>query len=266
MPAKALLYVALLWAMLAPCTLPSVLAAELPPKPNPERLYNNYASTPMLTQAEEENIEAQLVQFARTTSNQIVVIVTDDLLGLDPESYATQIGKTWGVGQASHNNGIVVLIKPSGGPNQRKVFISIGKGLEGIIPDAIANRIVQNELLPAFRQKAYYKGLNDGLGVLMSLAKKEYSFNDYQKRSKGNSNLFFWIIIGIVLLLTLLPRRSGDGYTMGAGGMFFWGSLLGGGFGGGFGGGRGEGGGRDDGDFGGFGGGDFGGGGAGGSW
>ena len=242
----------------------NAFAVDLPPKPNPERLYNNFSAQPILTQAESEALEAKLVDFARATSNQIVVVVTDDLLGMDPESYATQIGREWGVGQANRNNGIVVLIKPTGGKNQRKVFIAVGKGLEGIIPDITANHIVQNEILPAFRNQEFYKGIDAGVGVLMSLAKKEFSFNDYQKRTKNNSNIWIFVILIVVFILGLLPRRTSDGYTMGSGGMFFLGSLFGGGFGGGGYGGGGSS--RDDGDFGGFGGGDFGGGGAGGSW
>ena len=242
----------------------NAFAVELPPKPSPERLYNNFSAQPILTQAESEALEAKLVNFARATSNQIVVVVTDDLLGMDAESYATQIGKEWGVGQANRNNGIVVLIKPTGGKNQRKVFIAVGKGLEGIIPDITANHIVQNEILPAFRNQEFYKGIDAGVGVLMSLAKKEFSFNDYQKRTKNNSNIWILVILIVVFILGLLPKRTSDGYTMGSGGMFFLGSLFGGGFGGGGYGGGGSS--RDNGDFGGFGGGDFGGGGAGGSW
>ena len=68
----------------------------------------------------------KLIEFAKETSNQIVVVVVDDLAGLEPFEYATALGQEWGVGKSETDNGVVLLIKPTGGKNQRKTFIAVG--------------------------------------------------------------------------------------------------------------------------------------------
>ncbi len=162
------------------------------------------------------------------------------------------------IGQKKFDNGIVILIKPTA---TRKIFIAVGYGLEGAIPDSTAEEIVQKEILPNFKKNDYYGGLNSGIDVLIGLAKGEVNSQDYDKTDNGSKSWGLIIAIAIILIILLISRggRGGRGMTMGSSGMFFWGGGFGGG-GGGFGGGGGGGG------FGGFGGGNFGGGGAGGSW
>ena len=93
-----------------------------------------------------QKIEQRLRSFEDSTGNQIVVVVTDDLLGYEDWEYATELGQKWGVGQEDKDNGIVFLIKPSGGKGERKTFIAIGEGLEGVIPDALTGTIVNHDV------------------------------------------------------------------------------------------------------------------------
>lgn len=242
----------------------------IPAAPNPPRLYVNLSTEfPDFLSSEEANqLEKDLENFAETTSNQIVVVIVDDLAGYEPSEYAYKIGDKWQVGHEKEDNGIVILIKPTGGKNERKTFIATGRGLEGAIPDYTCNEIVENELLPNFREGNYYEGIKSALATLKSLSKGEFNSKQYAKKHKKSNVLtvIVLIILAIVLIIIFSARnggRGGDGFTMGAGGIFF------GGFGGGFGGnsgGGGFGGGSSGGGFGGFGGGSFGGGGSGGSW
>lgn len=236
------------------------------------RLVNDYTS--ILSKAEIAQLEAQLVAFNKETSNQIVVVVTDELCDLEPMEYATNIGHAWGVGQKEFDNGVVLLVSPKA----RKTFIAVGYGLEGAIPDAIARRIVDQELLPNFRNDDYYGGINAATTVLMQLAKGEINAADYGA-AKGDDPIAVVIIFGILILLFVVigPMGSAMKYAR-VNDVAFWTALMlilssrnshGGMFGnfssgsGSFGGGGfGSGGGG----FGGFGGGGFGGGGAGGSW
>ncbi len=247
-----------------------IAAGVVPDRQNPPRLVNNFSKEmpDFLSPAEESSLERKLELFSDSTSNQIVIVVVDDLGGLEPQQFATQIGNNWGVGQKGRDNGIVILVKPTGGPGQHQTFISVGKGLEGAIPDIAASHIVNRELIPHFRTKDYYGGLNAGTDVLISLAKGEYNFKDYQKRAEAprHFNFAYFIFIFVILFFIFGRGGGGGGYTVGRSGMFFLaGSLLGRGFGGGGGSGGGFGGGSSGG-FGGFGGGSFGGGGSGGSW
>lgn len=237
----------------------------IPSPPSPKRLVNNLSKEfPNFITPNEANIlEEKLERFSDSTSNQIAVIIIDELQGFEPWEFATRVGEEWGIGQKDKDNGIVILLKPTGGKNERKFFIAIGKGLEGAIPDATAKLIQEKELVPYLKSGEYFKGLDQTTTVLMQLAKGEFNSKEYTKKKKSNKGLLKAIMILVFIFIFFIIRfknggnGGGDGLTMGAGAMYF-GSR---GFGSGFGGGSSSGGG-----FGGFGGGGFGGGGSGGSW
>ena len=236
----------------------------IPDAPNPPRLVNNLSKAfpDFLSSEEEQKLEQKLVNFAETTSNQIVIVIVDDLAGYEPAEFAYELGDKWKVGQEKEDNGIVILIKPT---EERKFFIATGKGLEGAIPDYTTNQVAEEELIPYLKTGEYYTALDNTTDVLMKLAKGEFNSKKYANKKKKDNGAFVFIVIAVILFLIFLSSRGGrgrggrgGGMTFGPGGFFF----TGGGFGsGGFGGGSSGGGG-----FGGFGGGSFGGGGSGGSW
>ena len=102
--------------------------AQIPERPNPERLYNNLSKEfpSFISSQQVEQLERQLQEFSLETSNQICVVIVDDLNGLDEASFAVGILNSWGVGQKGKNNGVVILVKPTGGSGERKLFISVG--------------------------------------------------------------------------------------------------------------------------------------------
>ena len=231
----------------------------IPERPSPNRLVNNLSKEfpDFISSSEQSQLENKLAAFANETSNQIVVVIVDDIGGTEPWDFATRLGQKWGAGQSKVDNGIIVLIKPTGGKGQRKVHIAVGYGLEGAIPDATANQISDNELGPGLASGNYYEAIDKTVDVLMALAKGEYNSDAYAKKSKKIPKQ---IIIPIILIILFIIFRSsrggrgGGGMSMGTG--FLLGSMFSGGVGGG----------GSSGGFGGFGGGGFGGGGAGGSW
>ena len=250
-------------------TATSVLA-QIPERPQPERLVNDFAN--VLSDNEQQNMESALAQFARKTSTQIVVITVPDLEGYDRAEYASLLGENWGVGQKGNNNGLVVLVKPKVGNSRGEVFIATGYGLEAVLPDAIINTtVVNNEMIPRFKENDYYGGLAAGLSVIMDITRGEYTAENYQEKVEagGSAGIPFGIIFLIILFAIFGRSRRRRFYSPGRS-LPFWlamGMMSGshrssGSFGnfssgsGGFGGGG----------FGGFGGGSFGGGGAGGSW
>ena len=239
-------------------TTSNIIFGQFPKPLSPPRLYNNFSTLKILNATEETEIEAILVKFEAETSNEIAVIVIDDLNDLEPWEYATEIGEEWGVGKAEEDNGIVLLIKPTEKKSRREVFISVGRGLESVIPDLTCYEIVQNELRPNFKNQAYFEGIKQAVKVLSELSKGEYSHNKYSKKNKKRNFLSgIFSVLFILILVILLIKRGGGGTTIVAAGFI---GGFGRGFGGGFGGGSSGGG------FGGFGGGSFGGGGSGGSW
>jgi uncharacterized protein len=258
--------------------LPFINLAQVPERPEPPRLVNDFAG--ILDGDQAKNLEDTLVQFARKTSTQIVVVTTRSLGAYAPADFAYRIGEEWGVGQKGKNNGLVVLVKPKTPTEKGEVFIATGYGLEGIIPDAVANgRIIDREMIPRFRENDYYGGILNGVRVLMSLASQEYTAEEYQGQSEtpesnGGGIVFLFIIIFIIIIALLGGGRNKKSFNAGSRNLPLW-ILLGmmnsrgrGGSWSDFSGGRGSfgGGSFGGGGFGGFGGGGFGGGGAGGSW
>ncbi len=248
-------------------------AQDIPERPNPPKLVNDFAN--VLTSGQVAQFEAELSQFARSTSTQIVVVTVPSLNGYDPGDFAFRLGEKWGVGQSDKDNGVVVLFKPKTADSRGQVYVAVGYGLEGIIPDATANRdIVDGAMIPHFKTGDVYGGLREGTQIIMGLASKEFTAQEYhEKVSSGGGGagivgiLFFFGMIFFISSVFGRRRR----YYSGGSNLPFW-LLLGGmmssgnhrgSYGnfssgsGGFGGGGG---------FGGFGGGGFGGGGAGGSW
>jgi uncharacterized protein len=251
------------------CLSFSVLA-QLPSPKSPPRLYNNFSTVQLLSPSEEAEIEQQLEKFEAETSNEIAIIVVDDLKGYEPWEFAVEIGEKWGVGKEKEDNGIVLLIKPTKTDGGRKTFIAVGRGLEGAIPDLTTNEIIENEILPNFKQDNYFQGIKQAVDVLSKLSKGEYNSKQYSKKNKKEIGFFggLILVVLIIIIVIVIARKGGRGGGGGIGSSIasgiFWGSIANGGFGGGrggFGGGSSGGGG-----FGGFGGGSFGGGGSGGSW
>jgi uncharacterized protein len=248
-------------------------AQDIPAKPDPPRLVNDFAG--ILSADEIQSLERKLVDFNDSTSTQIVVVIVKSLNGYDYNEYARLIGEKWGVGQKGKSNGAVLLVKPKYPNEKGDACIQTGYGLEGVIPDALAKRIVENDMIPNFRNGDYYAGINTATSTMISLAKGEYTADQYNKRAKKKSSPFALLIPLIIILVVFMMIRGSRARGMSVGkSLPFWTAFMllgsmgrghsgswndfssgGGGFGGGGGGG-----------FGGFGGGSFGGGGAGGSW
>lgn len=264
---KTLRKTVLFFSLLLLLTIPVFIFAGVPPKPSPPRLVNDLAG--VLSQDEAAQLEQKLVAFNDSTSTQITVVILSTLEGYDIDDLAQRIGQEWKVGQKEFDNGIVMLIKPRAGNERGLAAISTGYGMEEFIPDAIARRIVDNEMIPFFKQDKYFAGIEAGTGVIMDLVSGKFKAADYGKK-KGGGLAGLLIPIIVIVIVLLFGRNNNNHHNIGGkSSLPFWLllSMMGssgrgaGGSWGGFSGGGGGGGG-----FGGFGGGGFGGGGASGSW
>lgn len=236
----------------------------IPDAPSPARLVNDFAG--ILSAEQTDALERKLVAFNDTTSTQITIVTIASLQGYDPSDFAQRLGEKWGVGGSKFNNGFVVLIKPKSTSEKGEAFIATGYGVESLVPDATAWDIVNNEMIPYFRQNDYYGGIDAAVETLFKFTSGEFKADKYGKSGKGQGVLVALILFILAFVFFTrgknnrnINRRSSSTmfwpFLFGSGGGGNWGSFSGGS--GGFGGGGG---------FGGFGGGSFGGGGAGGSW
>ena len=141
------------------------LCAGIVKKPSVSLPVNDFAG--IFSQSQQNELNSTLVRFADSTSNRIVVVTVKDLDGYPIAEYAQQVGEQWGVGNKGFDNGIVILIKPKVGSSRGEVFIATGYGLEGAIPDATAKRIIEQEMIPEFKNNEYYHGVSNAVNVLM---------------------------------------------------------------------------------------------------
>ena len=144
------------------------------------------------------------------TSNQIVVATISSLEGFDIADYANRLGRAWQIGTAENDNGVLLLVAP----NDRKVRIEVGYGLEGALTDALSSIIIQREILPPFRDNDYINGIDNGVDAIIQAIAGEYTpaQGSPARGSDGLEgtfeNLIPLVFIAIVAISQML-RRSG---------------------------------------------------------
>lgn len=229
-------------------------AAEVIP-PRPSQYFNDYAG--VVSPGVASQLNKKLEDFEKETSSQVVVAIYPKMESDSSiEDYAVRVAKAWRVGQKGKNNGVVLFVFIK----DRKIFIPTGYGLEGALPDALAKRIIDEQITPAFKRGDYDAGLTAGVNAILKATKGEYTGTGATANARERTTGYLPIIVFVLFLIFIIfirPRFSRTGFWLG--GMSSGGWSSGGGWGGG------GGGGSSGGGFSG-GGGDFGGGGAGGSW
>lgn len=237
---------------------------KLPPPP--EHYLNDYAH--LLPEAEAHRLDEKLRRFDEETSTQIVVAIFPKLPSPSLEDFTARTAESWRVGRKGLDNGAIFFVFVA----DRKMRIEVGYGLEGALPDALAFRILDEQVRPRFRSGDYAGGIEAGVDAILAATRGEYKAPPQQERRQGSSSAGRLVLLVLLFLfIGLVPRLGGGsaGWTYGAGGgrrrrrygggPWWWGGGFGGG--GGWGGGGGFGGGGFSG-----GGGSFGGGGASSGW
>lgn len=239
---------------------------DYPDRPNPPVLVNDFAQ--VLSSDQVNQLENKLEDFARNTSNQITVVTMKNLGGHEVAEYSVEVFNRWGLGQSDKNNGVLLLVSM----DDHKAWITVGKGLQGVLTDEQSGIIFRNELRPAFKAGDYYKGLNDATDAIIAVTKGEYKADASGKNDHNVSLTAIIVFVIFIIIIIRIFRGGGRGgghyYSSGGWGSFLTGMFVGnilGGWGGGDNDSGGWGGG-DGGGFDGFGGGSTDGGGAGGSW
>lgn len=164
---------------------------------------NDYAD--VLSSTEESILEEQLRGYYDTTHNTVLLIITPDLGGYGIAEYAQRVGDAWKVGMKGQNNGLVMVVKPKNS-TYGEAFIATGYGLEGALPDITCHRIVEDYMIPHFKNDDYYDGICAGLAVVCPIAAKEFSYDDLKKReaeAEKEEMLGAFKIFGGVLLALL---------------------------------------------------------------
>lgn len=188
------------------------------PNPNYDFYVNDGAN--LLNSSTEEYIIETNIELYEKTGAQIVWVTVDDLEGMDINSYATELFDQWDIGSREYDNGLLALIVPNDG----ELWIEVGYGLEGILPDGRVKGIIENSILPYFSQGDYDTGVLAGYEEILDYVESEYNIElqtrsgeDYSRVDQGQSgpgipNIF--VIIGIIIFIFIDFRFFGGWLTI----------------------------------------------------
>jgi len=222
-----------LFAFALLCAVPA-LAQSYPPLTG--RVVDN---ADLLSPAQEQELTQKLEALQQASSRQLVVATIPDLQGYEIEEYGVGLGRAWGIGQSEANNGVILLVAP----NQRKVRIEVGYGLEGIVTDALSSQIIRNRILPRFRDNDYPGGIMAGADAIIEQlqappeAAEQRALAAAQEEAGGEGGgaswvpLIFWIaVLGFILIPLLRSGMRGRKYRGRrgrSGPVIIWGPGLG---------------------------------------
>lgn len=210
----ATLALALFWLVFA---LP-VAAQDIRFPPLTGRVVDNAELIPAPAEAA---LTAKLEALEQATTDQLVVVTLPDLQGREIEDYGYRLGRAWGIGRDDKDNGVLLIVAP----NDRKVRIEVGRGLEPVMTDALSTLIIQNDILPAFRDGDFAGGIERGVDAIdrqLRLDPTEAQAVAQAAAEQGNgapvSAIFFILIIFAFLFFSFLGavtrggrRRRGSG-------------------------------------------------------
>ena len=218
----------------------------------------------LLSAADIAELDAGLKALEDKSSDQVVVVTLPSLQGYSIEDFGYQLGRHWGIGTKEKDNGVLLIVAP----NERKVRIEVGRGLEPLLTDAMSNVIITGAILPRFRTGDYAGGIKEGVkgielvltGDAAELAERVKGRRDADDPKVDWLVVIFWTLIILWFIWVTWRSTQRQAHRSGSGPVFIPGPGWGGGSGGG-----GWSGGSGGGGFSG-GGGSFGGGGSSGSW
>lgn len=227
---------------------------EGPLKPTENFYVNDFAD--VITDADEKEMLSRAVALNEATTAQVVVLTVESLDGEEPWEYALEIGREWGVGDEEKDNGIVLLFAES----DREIYIAVGYGLEGALPDSKTGRIIDNYGLEDLKEDNFSKGIKNIAYALVNEVYLEYGvepeagytpIDQLPENTEEDASLsdiiISWIVLIIIIvafsyvfrgrgggMFFIVPTRFGGGGGFSSGGGSFGGFRGGGGsFGGG---------------------------------
>ena len=181
-------------------------AQNIPSKPQPAKFVNDFAN--IMTPADARKLEDKLKAYNDSTSTQIVIVTINSLEGSTIESYSVKLAQSWGIGQKGVDNGLLILMSK----NDRGVRIEEGYGMEAIITDLRAKNIIDENLIPNFKNGNFYKAFDEATDRIIQLLSGTFDEGDRnQSKSSQEDNTFYLILrlmIGAVLVLSCVFSRE----------------------------------------------------------
>lgn len=238
--------------------IPAVMKAQFDIPEKPQLQTSVYDYVQLLSSSQKSSLEKNLIRYADSTSTQIVCVIISSTRGEDISFLGARWGQKWGIGQKGKDNGILITLAV----DDRMVDINTGYGIEYLLTDRMAKRIISRVMIPEFRNGRFYEGLDRGSRAIFEVLQGEYK-EDRRFADEKPAFPFILVVLFLIILISLFKRGGPGGRRRGGSDFLDILILSSMGRSGGFGGGSS---GRGGGFGGGFGGGGFGGGGASGGW
>ena len=152
----------------------------------------------LLSASTERQLTTLLAEHEQKSSNQVVVVTLPSLQGYDIAEYGYQLGRHWAIGQQGRDNGVLLIVAP----NERKVRIEVGYGLEGTLTDALSKTIIESEITPRFKQGDMERGIVEGTRAILGTI--EGSYKPQQRAAGGVTNSSAFDFFGAAVILTMI--------------------------------------------------------------
>jgi uncharacterized protein len=156
------------------------------------------------------NLESKLAELEAKSGIQLVVATVTSLEGQEIEPYANELFRSWKLGEKAKNNGVLLLVAP----NERRVRIEVGYGLEGTLTDALSKVIITNAIAPRFKEGDFGGGITRGIDDIITVLTTDAS--EWQQRpslrldNQQTTDPLSWLLIaGIIFLVILLTVSPG---------------------------------------------------------
>ena len=214
----------ILAALLVLAALPGAARADVPVPPLLERVTD---LTRTLDARQKGDLEARIAAYEARRGGQIAVLMLPTTKPEEIEQYSIRVAEAWKIGRKGVDDGLIMVVAK----DDRRLRIEVGYGLEGAIPDSVANRVIEERILPRFRDGDFYGGVRDGVDQLIRLAEGEKLAPPAQAPA-GRAGAadpmqllipaLFFVLLGGGFLKTILGRLGGSAATAAGLGVMAW--------------------------------------------
>lgn len=195
--------------------------ADVPPRPaNANELVYDYAH--VIDSASLAIINDSLKNLYVYNKMQVVILTVESLDGMDKFDYCQEVFEKWGIGDKKLNNGVLILVKPKQEGSKGQVRIHTGYGAEGILPDLLCNKLVEDSMIPAFKEEKYGIAIRRAVDAIVPAMKGEYpqEVADFLQEKKKDSiiaaivySIFYILICGLIWYFFFMPTKK-DWYSI----------------------------------------------------
>ena len=181
---------------------------------------NDYAG--LISKSDKQKLELKLKEYEEKTSNEITILIVKSLEGENLEDFSIRVADSWKPGKKGKDNGVLLLISKK----DKKIRLEVGDGLTGKLTDLLSGRVVDGEISPKFKDGDFYKGIDNGVSMIIKIIEGEYTQDNYNKEQR-TQGFIVAAVIAVIISVIVGAINSVAGGIVGVicglilGGLFF---------------------------------------------